>query len=209
MISPQGNPLLLFGGITLVVISHHLRLARLPNARGRKKPKQRSWHCHQPACRPVDGHLLSSRKQVHGVAKRTWSVRNSAFLRYRHRLMRVAGKLSFYANRRRNPSHYVGLDRRNFPLAYGGRVGWRNLGLRGHSQLRLLTSKFRWARDLLLHRTRCNHGFGFLGSICLARVPLALTAGPNSPRRNVRLLSRWPRCHRCRASLPKLTRITA
>ncbi len=211
LISPKGNPLLLFGGIALVVAAIICdSLAYRTREAARSGSNVRGI-----VISLISGVLMGTFyplvSKVHGAVQRARPLRNSPLLRYWDCVMRTAGELFLHAeaDRRRTPCHDVRLHGRPRSMAHCGYPGWRDLGLRSHSQLRSLARKFRRSGNLLLHRTRCDHGLGFLGGLCLARVRIAIIARSQSSCRNVRLFSCWSCRNRSCATLPKLTRIAA
>jgi len=186
ILSPKGNPLLLFGGIVLVVAAIVLDAMAY-----RQRDVARADD--QPAFGAADGKLLSPRRGGDEWRARDRTVRSNAILLYRCGCVRAAGELSLYAlSAGREPAREnAGIPTGALKLARGWGVGWGDLVHGSAGKLSRIKGKSGRTRRLLFHWPGSDHDLCRMGRLRLARVCIGSAENQGAAGLDVHFISVW------------------
>ena len=176
-VHPVGNPLLLFGGVALVMIAIALDAEAYRAREGKKEKVGKGNHHEGPGSEPggrcADGLLLSvccARHEWNGVAAWSRPLRCLLLLCARRSDLNGAGKsaVDVEAIGRKAAGGSKRLYRRAVELAHGRHFGRSDLVHRRGGQLCCLRSTSGGTGGFLLDWTRRDHDLSLLGSLCVA-----------------------------------------
>ena len=170
LISPKGNPLLLFGGVILVVLAIVLNAVAYRRREMQRKTLQPARTRNQCGVRYFDGDLLSIYSKGNYWRPFSWALCCFFHLRFGHRSLRYPGELLFYATATDGQcaGGHEGLFRRRGAGPFLGNCRWNDLVHRNHAELYGFPRANHWSSSFLCNWPRGNDGIRHLGCICLA-----------------------------------------
>ncbi len=206
-ISPQGSPLLLFGGVLLVVLAIVVdAMAYRRRETIRKTPSTRGIQI-SLACGVLMGvfYPLVAKAITGDHALGPYTV--AFFLRYRYCFMCGAGELFFYAEAiNRGPAREHGrLLERARGLALVGNSWRNNLVYRRGPELCCFPCTRHWSGDFVRDWAGSNDGFRHLGSFYLEGICQCSSKREKASTTDVHFFRRWVGRSRAGSSISEVT----